>query len=386
VKAKEFVLGKAVIALSDLGGHKTCFAYHAGRSARAGVIAQLLSDRLKWPTFAIGTGGSTFALTARQCAELARYETVVITEAAVRTGDSVCALAAAFKDEWLRKNTRLVFFSVLDALSNLSRHDLELVTGCEIRALFRLPLAPPTAEVRHWTKLQKSLIREKILKSGEFSSIKRSLGRYLEPPSTGRRDDGGADGRTIEQTTAMLHAAIAHAQASREGVKIISAACGDRTPSRIRHLTVDEVIHDSRVQDLLLGIMYNSMNPTFKESAAFGLAAAENYEWMELEWLKCNRKFFSSRSNAWKCVPIIECEMKMKGHTSKLATFRAAAIEYYEHAFGRYSEPTTSAAQLTLLETEEREPVTDSETRKRDAIKSRLRQRLDVVIEAAAVT
>jgi len=127
--------------------------------------------------------------------------------------------------------------------------------------------------------------------------------------------------------------------------------------------------------------MYNSMSPSFKESAAFGLAAAQNYHWMELEWLKCNRPFLASRGNAWKSIPLIECKMKLTNHTSELAKFRRAAIEFRDEYLQKGSDQ--GERQLLLLEPEESGSPKNASQSGKAAIESRVRERLEVMIEAA---
>src|SRR6202011_3169198 len=105
--------------------------------------------------------------------------------------------------------------------------------------------------------------------------------------------------------------------------KEIAHACQTKSPRAIRHLPVAEVIHDSAMQSMLMGVMYNSVPAPLKESAVFGLAAAENYEWMNLQWLKCNRQFLNT-TQAWKSVLLVECQMRLNGLTSHLTEFRDA--------------------------------------------------------------
>lgn len=377
-RARDFVLDRSVSELSDLRDAKACLAYHAGRARRAGKIAKLLSARLGWPSIPVGTKGPTFALTDVQFRRLACHEAVVLVDAAVRTGDSISAMADAVNDEWFRKHTDVLAFCVLDSLSSLSLSDLSASVGINIRTLFKLPLAPPSEDIGHWTNSQKAAIRKKIHESGAFASVEQALGGYFDPPRRRIESDSGA-ARSLDETKALVEGAIAHAQAANFGAKEIGRACHESKSSVIRHLTVDEVVHDDRVQDLLLGVMYNSMSPSFKESAALGLAAAGNYDWMELEWLKCNRSFLASRGNSWKSIPLIECEMRLTNHTSELARFRKAAMEFRGSFIEKRSEHGES--QQLLLESDVR-PQDSSKTRKGN-VESRVRERLDVIIKAA---
>src|SRR5262249_8213903 len=74
--------------------------------------------------------------------------------------------------------------------------------------------------------------------------------------------------------------------------------------------------------------MYNSMKPSFKESAVFALSAAKNFDWMNYEWLQCNRPFLRSPTSAWKSVLLVECQMKLDGRTEELGRFRQALLEF----------------------------------------------------------
>jgi len=78
---------------------------------------------------------------------------------------------------------------------------------------------------------------------------------------------------------------------------------------------------------MLSGIMFNSMKPQFKESAAIALAAAGRYDWMTLPWLKVNEAFLASRGSAWKSVVMIEQIMLKMGRDRELRRCRDAAIE-----------------------------------------------------------
>jgi len=65
--------------------------------------------------------------------------------------------------------------------------------------------------------------------------------------------------------------------------------------------------------------------PSFKESAALALAAAQNYEWMTLDWLKCNRRFLRHQVNAWKALLLVECQKNVSGVPSRgLSQFGSA--------------------------------------------------------------
>jgi hypothetical protein len=75
-------------------------------------------------------------------------------------------------------------------------------------------------------------------------------------------------------------------------------------------------------------VMYNSMNPSFKEGAAFALAAAQNYEWMNYEWLQCNRAFLSADSQSWKSVLMVQCQLKLEERSNELNRFHRALARF----------------------------------------------------------
>ena len=154
---REFLLSRAKRELSCLRDRRVCLAYHAARWQRAGAIAKALSAELNWPLSPIGSRGASFKLTDEQYRRLSCYDTVVIVDAAIRTGDTISAIVHALDCEPLLKRPKFAAFCVLDALSIVSKSELAEQLGIEIRTLFKLPLTPPTEEVRHWVAAQKAI-------------------------------------------------------------------------------------------------------------------------------------------------------------------------------------------------------------------------------------
>jgi len=128
----------------------------------------------------------------------------------------------------------------------------------------------------------------------------------------------------------MLEQASCEARVPERAFEYIGNACEHGKVQLIRHLPLDQVVHDPSVQSLLVGVMYNSVKPSLKESAIFALGAARNYEWMTYEWLQCNRPLLGSRTNAWKAVLMLECLMKLEGMTDDLSRFRDALNQFAE--------------------------------------------------------
>lgn len=342
--AREFIVERAGTTLADLNGKQVALAYHAGRKSRAGRLATLFSSVFRWPVVPIGSAGSTFTVSDPQLKQLARYDTIVIVDAALRTGDTLSALVGAIQDKWLLKHTQFVALCVLNALSTGSRSQLASVLGIEIRALFDLPLSPPTEEVRHWTSIKKALIRSRMACSGAFENIEHILLGYCTP---GRRRYPRPRAN-VDKTRELIEHAVEVAESVMRGPHRIEAACVGSKPEFIRHLSVDEVVHDRNVQELLIGVMFNSVKPSLKESAAFALAAARNYEWMNLEWLKLNRPFIASTREAWKSIVMVECEMKLSGRTRELTKFRDATLEFREQEVSRKRIGKDKCTQLLL--------------------------------------
>jgi len=341
--ARTFLVERAATALEDLNGKEVAVAFHAGRKLRAGRLATLFSSVFGWPVVPIGSVGPTFTVSDAQLKQLATYDTVVIVDAALRTGDTLSALVRAIDDKWLRKHTRFVALCVLNALSDTLRSDLDSSLGIDIRTLFDLPLAPPTEEVRHWANVQKALIRSRMASSGAFANIEHVLLGYCTPGKR-RRASPSAN---VDKTRELLE----HAQAVLHGSQRIEAACVGSKPQFIRHLPVSEVVHDHNVQELLIGVMFNSVNASLKESAAFALASARNYEWMTLDWLKLNRPFIATAGQAWKSIVMVECEMKLSGRHRKLAEFRDATLEFREQEVSRIKAYGSNSTQLLLPNT-----------------------------------
>jgi hypoxanthine-guanine phosphoribosyltransferase len=307
--------------LADLASERTCLAYDAGRAARAGRLAKTLALALHWPVLRLGTRSTSFAITEQQCQQLAGFRNVVIVDAAIRTGDSLTAIIQALQAS-VHSGTNIVAFCVLDALSRTSRLDLASHLRIDIRTLFEVALAPPTERVRSWMNSQKARIRDALCRSGRFSDLEPILRSYCEYV---RRPHNRKKGRlSPDETPAVLEKAVSQARTAERAADYIGAACQQGKVALIQHLPLDLVVHDRSLQSLLLGVMYNSMKPSIKEGAVFALGAARNYDWISYDWLQCNRPFLGSRTNSWKSVLMVVCQMKLEGMTEDLARIRDA--------------------------------------------------------------
>lgn len=318
---RERVLAKAFDVLSDLADSSPCLVYHAARTARAGRVAKALGERLSWPAFALDADDRSERYSGQFLQKTAGHRTVVLVDAAVRTGDSLTAMMQVIDDLSFRKGRRIVAFCILDALTQRSRTEFAESLNAEIRTLYRVPLAPPTERVRNWMNSRKAAIRDALLQSGILRSLEPVLQSYVD--RKGRRGERTAPA-TPDETLAAVRNAARNAGEPVRATESISEACRLGKVGMIRHLPLDQVVHDRAVQSLLLGVMYNSMSPSFKESAVFALGAAGNYEWMTYDWLQCNRPFLSSPTQAWKSVLMVECQMKIEEQTSELCRFRDA--------------------------------------------------------------
>jgi hypothetical protein len=316
-----------------------------------------------------------------QLKQLASYDTVVIVDAALRTGDTLSALVRTIEDKWLLKHTEFVALCVLNALSHALQGDLASTLGIEIRTLFDLPLAPPTEEVRHWTNIQKALIRSRMASSGTFANIEHVILGYCTP---GKRCYPHPSSN-VDKTRELIEHAVHAAESVLDGSQRIEAACVGSKPQFIRHLSVNEVVHDRNVQELLIGVMFNSVKASLKESAAFALAAARNYEWMNLDWLKLNRPFIASAGQAWKSIVMVECEMKLSGRERELTRFRDATLEFREQEVSRINVHSHSSTQLLLAGTSDDAPSAISPSPQSDAKKTNsvMIERLDAFVAAA---
>lgn len=325
-ESRQFIAGCSKGALADLAFQKTCLVFNVGRAQRAGQIAKLLSGSTGWPVFPIGTKGTTFRLTDQQCRQIACFDNVVLVDAAIRTGESLTAVTRAIQRELISHHPRLIAFSVLNALSSTTQSQLSSDIGIEIRTLFTFPLTPPTEEVRHWAKAQKKALSMLLVDNPLFAGVHPILRDYCD---TSRKNTWGRE-KVLSRTEKLELAkhAISYGRSPSFNANQIVTACHNTLPRAIRHLPVNEVVHDQSMQTLLMGVMYNSVPPSVKESAVFALAAAENYDWMNLTWLKHNRRFLGARANAWKAVLVVECQMRLNGLNSQLTEFREAAMEY----------------------------------------------------------
>lgn len=324
---RERIVAMASDALADLAGSSPCLVYHAARTARAGRIAKALGGALRWPVIPLDIPDRAARRGDRHVRRAARHRTIVLVDAAVRTGDSLTAMAHIVDDLSLRNGRRIVAFCVLDALAQCSRAELAANLGVDIRTLFQVPLAPPTERLRNWMSSRKAAIRHAILESGQFSQVESVLKSYCE---RAKRSAARTPPATPEETLAVIRKAEDDAREPERAAEYIGEACRLGKVALIRHLPLDQVVHDRSVQSLLLGVMYNSMKPSFKESAVFALGAAENFEWMNYEWLQCNRPFLASPTHAWKSVLMIECQMRLEERTRELSRFRDALDQFSE--------------------------------------------------------
>ena len=218
--------------------------------------------------------------------------------------------------------------------------------------------------------------------SGAFAKIEPVLAGYCKP-NTARyprtRD------RSVADTHALIQRAVDDAHHEKRSAKAIETACTERNAQLIRHLSVSEVVHDHNVQELLIGVMFNSMRPSLKESAAFALASARNYEWMTPEWLRLNRQFISSAGHWWKSIVLVECEMKISGHSKELHRFRDATLEFRQQEASRTKIRRPAQIQLKLPSTALEEPhqASPSDSRESKRTGAVLVERLDTFIAAA---
>ncbi len=202
-----------------------------------------------------------------------------------------------------------------------------------------------------------------------------------------KRPTARAVRESAADTLAVIHRAARESHSSERAEEYIDTACRMEKVGFIRHLPLDQVVHDRSVQSLLLGVMYNSMKPAFKETAVFALGAAGNYDWMTYDWLQCNRPFLASPTNAWKSVLMVECQMKIDERRRELARFRdalqefAATLPQPKLPIPSVHEPQSSFSFLT--DDALAEVRTGAETRAtgRD---HRLGQRVKVLLDAAS--
>jgi hypothetical protein len=209
------------------------------------------------------------------------------------------------------------------------------------------------------------------------------LGEYCAPPTHRYHKPA----LSLSETKDLLQQAVSFRETSASAVDRIAKACHDRETKLIRHLSVDDVIHDCTVQRLLTAVMFNSMAPSFKESAALALSAAMNYDWMTYDWLKCNRRFLTSETNAWKSIVLVECQMKLTNRVAELNCFREAAIRF-RNAIAPHTAvmQKSNAVQQSLFKTEmsgvPSGPIDERESR-RTAVCTRLTERIDILIAGA---
>lgn len=267
---RQRIVSMASHELADLHGGRTCLAYHSGRAARAGKIAKLLGAELHWPAIPLGNRSASFALSELQCKRIAAFENVVLVDAAIRTGDSLTAVTRAMDDMALRSGRRCIAFCILDALTRMSRSDLSARLDLDIRTLFSFPLSPPTERVRNWMNHQKAALRDALTLSGKFADVEPVLRTYCAPVKRSARH---ASPPTLGETISALHKASFDAHVSERATAYIDTACKEDNVGLIRHLPINQVVHDRSVQNLLLGVMFNSMKPSFKECAVFAAVA-----------------------------------------------------------------------------------------------------------------
>jgi hypothetical protein len=310
--------------LADLAFQKTCLAFHVGRSQRAGQIARLISEVTSWPSIPIGTKGSAFALNDKQCRRLACFDNVVIVDAAIRTGETISAITRAVLREAFQQ-PRIIACTVLNALPRPLKSQLCAALNIEIRSLFDFPLTPPTEEIRHWVSAQKTIISDALQNDPAFESVQPILVDYCDLQRNRGRRKAIPQSRSAQMDLARR--AVAYGRSPQQAAKDVAMDCQKRSARAIRHLPVSDVIRDSAMQSMLIGVMYNSVPAPLKESAVFGLAAAENYDWMNLQWLKCNRRFLCTKQS-WKSVLLVGCQMKLSGRMSPLREFKSAALKY----------------------------------------------------------
>ncbi len=287
-------------------------------------------------------------------------------------------------DVWLQKRTKFTAFCILNALSRVSKAELSKELGVEIRTLFTLPLTPPTYEIRHWVNEQKSLIRQMFGKSDLLPGVREALGSYCESVPRHSQDRREAE---YADTRALIDKAVTQATVPVDVPRTLAIACEQSKTDLIRHLPVNAVFHDHSAQNLLLGIMFNSMKPRLKESAALALASVQNYDWMTLDWLKLNREFLGAPSNAWKSIVVVQCQMKLAGQCEGLSRFNDAVVEFRHNCGDKARFQAVPPSQLMFSDRDDW--VNPKESRLKmgatsAASANRLRERLDVLAEVGS--
>lgn len=379
--SRQFITSASRSALADLAFEKTCIAFHSGRSRRAGIIAQALSSSIGWPAIPIGGKGNAFALTDQQSRHLADFDNVVIVDAAIRTGETLSAINRAVRKAMLFNRPRFIAFAVLMGLQSIEQKRLSEELGIELRSLFEFPLTPPTEEVRHWAKAQKHLIGEALHNNPLFESIQSILGDYCNARRQKMRIVPKP--RSRSEQLELARRAMSYGRSTVNHAMDVTHSCHERSSRSIRHLPVTEVIHDNAMQSVLMGVLYNSVPAPLKESAVFGLAAAENYDWMDSPWLKCNQRFLST-TQAWKSVLLVECQMKLLGRESELTKFRNAAIDFRKEVIQNNAEPIVCNSYQHVLFSDD-EPSEESSRQKTitQADPRRIVKNLEAIIEVA---
>ncbi len=135
---------------------KACLVYHEQRACRAGRIARLLSRELRkryeLVVPAIGLGwktGSILDLTRRQVAELQQYDTVIMVDAAMRTGTALTALHRAIRESGLNHHPYIAGLVIVASKwrTTLFSADQDSDDGFEVFSPLPIPLLPPIADM-----------------------------------------------------------------------------------------------------------------------------------------------------------------------------------------------------------------------------------------------
>lgn len=363
--SRECVLQRSQSVLAEYKASPTILVYHTGRSRRAGLIAESIGSVTDWPTCPIGTAKSTFKLTTDQCRRLAAFDNVIIVDAAIRTGDSMTALVRSVKTELNESTPRVVGFTVLNSLTDSQVEGLEQNLEFSFRYAYRLPLAPPSTNIRHWATLHKKTICKDLIEHCPSQSIQALMTEYCTP---GHRETRRRARCTREQ-------AKRESDDSTTETRLTAEAIEDRRIltrvelSEFRFLSAGEVVNDPTMQAMLKEVLYSSAAPQFKESAAIALAATGQCDWLTGHWLAVNESFLVSRGSAWKALVMTEQQMAKNGYQRELKDFRDAAVSYRKCLEAKAATQATSDTQRKLL----------LGGRHRDI----LTKRLSVLIEAA---
>ena len=327
-EASAFLVGRAIERLAHLPLHgRNCLVYPAERSQRAGRWARLIGKALDWPVVPIGQANRKFLqpLAAKQRKYISQFDSAVVIDAAVRTGDTLRSFVQLLKYTGKPVLQRVCGFYAFDGLFEADRGAILEELGVTIHSLVRVPLGRPIQPIGQYCREQMRSIllsleaqypaEEPTWVSVIRSYCKKKLGRRRWQP----QPSGSPETR--------LRVAMEEWQRGHQ-VRL-ERSCYSAKSNLLKQLDVQFALHEPKTRMVLRGFLSNSMPPEFIEWCALAVASQYEYDWLDTDWLLLHENILSEpATQRWQFLAYILHVMKTRANADTVNRVRLALQKF----------------------------------------------------------